>query len=254
MNFFDVDSKVLAAVIASAGTVFGALIQLRASWRKELAERARGAPVTKKSRRGPIVAISVLLVAAAIAGFAGARFLQSESQRDADSLRAELASQLAMISATAERLSQATLKERETSVPGESRAVAAVAATVGPCRPPSAEGAPACTESDAVRMTLCASVPAGMIVADTSLYATSADARPPAPGERVQAGQDLGRARFVERPGERVEADGTRLVCAPFADWDAEHEYRVRVAVTYTPGTRPEASSNASLLTSTRAQ
>jgi len=53
MNLFDLDDKVTAAAVAAAGTVIATLIQLHVTRRKEVSERARGVPATKKSRRGP---------------------------------------------------------------------------------------------------------------------------------------------------------------------------------------------------------
>lgn len=47
MNLFDFDARVSATAVAAAGTVIGALAQLRMAWRKEVAERARGVPATK---------------------------------------------------------------------------------------------------------------------------------------------------------------------------------------------------------------
>ena len=70
MSLFDLDSSVNAAAVAAAGTVIGALAQLRLAWRKEVAERARGVPATKKSRRGPVLAVFLLLIAAGVGGFA----------------------------------------------------------------------------------------------------------------------------------------------------------------------------------------
>src|SRR5258708_30938795 len=106
MNLFDFDSRTAAAV-AAAGTVIGALAQLRVAWRKEVSERARGVPATKKSRRGPVLAVSLLLIAAAVCGFALSQYLVRRSDHEAAALRGELQTQLARISATAERLGQA---------------------------------------------------------------------------------------------------------------------------------------------------
>jgi len=82
MNLFDFDSRTAAAV-AAAGTVIGALAQLRVAWRKEVSERARGVPATKKSRRGPVLAVSLLLIAAAVCGFALSQYLVRRSDHEA---------------------------------------------------------------------------------------------------------------------------------------------------------------------------
>ena len=85
----DLDDKVTAAAVAAAGTVIGSLIQLRVSWRKEVSERARGVPSTKKSRRGPVLAVGLLLVGAAAGGFAFSQYLVKQSDVESAALRAE---------------------------------------------------------------------------------------------------------------------------------------------------------------------
>jgi len=255
MSLTDLDDKVLAAAIAAAGTVIGALIQLRTAWRKEVSDRARGAPVTKKSRRGPFLAVAVLLVAAAGGGFAASRYLERESERATAAMQAELKAQLAQISATAERLAQVTQHDRDAAARvADNRAagtVVTVSAIVGPCRPAagsSADAAPSCGEADAVNVTLCATLPGAAFVTDTALYAATAESHQPIEDGRVEVGQDVGRARFSERPSERTESDETKLVCVPFANWDTEHAYRARLAVKHVPGRRADDYSNASLL------
>ncbi len=138
MNLFDLDDRVTAAAVAATGTVIGALIQLRAAWRNEVSARARGVPVTKKSRRGPVAAVLLLLVAAAVAGFVLSQYLASQSDRESAQLRGELRSQIAQINATAERLEQASLDNHGASAPADDARRAAgdvtVTAMVGPCR------------------------------------------------------------------------------------------------------------------------
>src|SRR5215471_13365095 len=102
---------VLAAVIGAVATMVTALIQLRLSWRKELRERERGQPITKKSRRGPVLFVMVLMIAAAVGGFALSQYFDSYRYADRDTLREELQAKLAEISASAARLEQARLKE-----------------------------------------------------------------------------------------------------------------------------------------------
>jgi len=110
------DDNVVAAAVAAAGTVIGALIQLRITWRKEVSERARGVPMTKKSRRGPVLAVGLLLSAAAVGGFAFSQYLMKQSDREAAALRdGELQAQLTQIRATAERLERVTLNDHSSS-------------------------------------------------------------------------------------------------------------------------------------------
>ncbi len=104
---------VMAALIGASATVLGALVQLRLSWRKELKERERGQPITKKTRRGPVIFVFALVIAAAVGGFALSEYFMSLRNGDRDTLRAELQSKLSEISASAARLERARLAERE---------------------------------------------------------------------------------------------------------------------------------------------
>ncbi|MDB6085621.1 MAG: hypothetical protein JWN43_3502, partial [Gammaproteobacteria bacterium] len=104
MSLFDLDDKVTAAAVAAAGTVIGTLIQLHVTWRREVSDRKRGVPATKKSRRGPVLAVCLLLIGAVVGGFAFSQYLVKQSDLESAALRVQLRMQLAQISATAERL------------------------------------------------------------------------------------------------------------------------------------------------------
>ncbi len=239
MNLFDFDSRTAAAV-AAAGTVIGALAQLRVAWRKEVSERARGVPATKKSRRGPVLAVSLLLIAAAVCGFALSQYLVRRSDHEAAALRGELQTQLARISATAERLERAAPSDHGSSahVEDDRRGAedVAVTTTLGPCRPSAgaaADGTPACSEQEAQRVTLCGSVPSSATITATVLYARPEESRQPWTESRVAPGQDVGRARFADKTFERAESDGTKQVCTGFSAWDGEQAYSARLVVTF---------------------
>jgi len=265
MNLFDFDAKIIAAIIGAAGTMIGALIQLRIAWRKEVLERARNARVTKKSLRGPVLAVCVLLLAAGVGGFAFSQYLMVESDRASTALRGELQTRLAEISATAERLEQAHVSQRGLLEAGvrrgddQGRGLEGIAVTtIGPCRlrtAASADAAPACSEQEAVRVTVCASVPLSTAVTDVSLFARPEDSAQPWSESRVVPGAEIGRARFAEKPFERVETDQTKQVCMGFATWDSEHAYSARVVVKYSfSPPPPEAAHTAVAPTSVRMQ
>ncbi len=110
MNFSE---SIMAALIAAGATVLAALVQLRMSWRRELKERERGQPITKKARRGPVLFVFALMIAAAVGGFALSQYFLSLRNGDRDTLRSELQSKLSEISASAARLEHARLGERE---------------------------------------------------------------------------------------------------------------------------------------------
>lgn len=255
MNLPNLDDKVVAAAVAAAGTVIGALIQLRVTWRKEVSERARGVPMTKKSRRGPVLAVGLLLGAAGVGGFSFSQYLVKQSDRESVALRGELQAQLAQISATAERLERATLSDHSASQRAandhrESQGVS-VTTTVEPCRARAAVGpdaAPACAEQEAVRVTLCASVPSSAVVTALDLYARPEGAPRPWTEGQVAPGQDIGRARFADKPFERAESDQTKQVCTGFSSWDGEQAYSARLVVKYVVAPAASDVSNASLM------
>jgi hypothetical protein len=237
MNLFDLDDRVTAAAVAAAGTVIGAVIQLRVAWRKEVSERARGVPMTKKARKGPVLAVFLLVAAAALGGFAFSQYLAVQAERDTAALRGEMHTQLAQISATAERLERATENRRaaadmEDRRPQDSADVT-VTATIGPCRT-HADSSPACTEREALQVTLCGSIPASTTVAALTLYARPENSPRPWTESQLAPGQEAGQARFSDKSLERAESDQVKQVCTVFASWNAEQAYSARMVVKYT--------------------
>jgi hypothetical protein len=247
MSLPNLDGTVTVAAVAAAGTVIGALAQLRLAWRREVSDRARGVPSTKKSRRGPVLAVFLLLLAAAVGGFACSQYLTSrQSDRESAVLRGEVQTQLALISATAERLERASLSERGSPArvddPRPGFEDATVTTTVGPCRAnrgltgdaaPGGDAASTCSEQEAQRVTLCTSVPSSAVVTATVLYVRPEESRQPWNESRVAPGQDAGRARFADKPFERAESDQTKQVCTGFAAWDGEQALSARLVVSY---------------------
>jgi len=240
MDFSHLTEPVLAAMIGAGATVVTALVQLRLSWRKELKERERAQPITKKSRRGPVIAVLALMIAAAVGGFALSQYFVSLREGDRDSLRSDLQSKLSEINATALRLAEARMNERkqietetqraDASRLGEEGAAASV--VVGPC-PQVVPGARLeCTEQSAARVVVCASVPAAATIREVQLYIRSDDPKQPWSEARVQPGQDAGQARFAEKFSERPE-EGAKQVCQGFANWSHERTRIARIVVKY---------------------
>jgi hypothetical protein len=87
MNLSD---PVAAALIGATATMVTALIQLRLSWKRELKERERGQPISKKSRRGPVVLVFALMIGSAVGGFAGSQYLMAWRSAGNDDLRVKL--------------------------------------------------------------------------------------------------------------------------------------------------------------------
>ena len=236
MNLTD---PIVAALIAAGATVLATLVQLRISWRKEMRERERGQPITKKTRRGPVSVVFLLMIAAAVGGFALSQYFVSLREEDRDALRADLKSKLSEINATAVRLEQARLTERDQIESAARRADAsrqgeegvAAIAVVGPCRPE--DGGKECTEKSAARVAVCARVPASASVREVLLYTRFEDSQTPWPDAHVQAGQDAGQARFVDKALERPDGETGKQVCQNFVNWSREKSRLARILVRY---------------------
>jgi len=240
MDFSHLSEPLMASMIGALATVAAALVQLRISWRREIRERERGQPITKKTRRGPVIFIFVLAAAAAVGGFALSQYFVSLREGDRDSLRADLQSKLSEINATAMRLEQARTNEREQIETGTRRADAqrlgeegaTASVVVGPCLQVVPGARLECTERSAVRVTVCATVPASATVKEVQLYVRTEDSKQPWQEARVQAGQDAGQARFAEKLTERPDGDA-KQVCQRFANWSGEKSRIARIVVKY---------------------
>jgi hypothetical protein len=242
MDFSHLSEPVVAAMIGATATVVATLVQLRISWRKELRERERGQPITKKTRRGPVMVVFALMIAAAVGGFALSQYFLSLREGDRDALRADLQSKLSEINATAMRIEQARMNERkeiETEVQradasrlGEEGSAASV--VVGPCKPEGVPGArQECTEQSALRVTVCARVPAAATIREVQLYIRSDDPKQPWADARVQPGQEVGQSRFADKFSERPEDTAARQVCQGFSNWSHDKSRFARIVVKY---------------------
>jgi len=240
MSFSD---SVLAAMIGAGATLFTALLNLRMSWRKELKERERGQPITKKTRRGPVLAIFLLMIACAIGGFAFSQYLMAQGESEARSLQAELRSSVAEISAAAKRIEQASVEKRGKSDAGAPRADAqraddgiAAVAGVAPCKPrqsKSSKSAAPCTEQEAAQITVCAQVPLAAQVKDVALFTRAQDSQQPWSESAVSPGQDAGQARFQDKYFEQPDGAASKQVCSRFVNWSADKARLARIVVKY---------------------
>ncbi len=115
MNLSD---PVLAALIGASATMITALVQLRLSWRKELKERERGQPISRKSRRGPVLLVFALMVGSGVGGFAGSQYLMAWRHGDRDPLREEMRAKLAEIHSDVRTVVRAADCGRASGAPG----------------------------------------------------------------------------------------------------------------------------------------
>jgi hypothetical protein len=246
---------VLAAIIAAGATVFGSFVQLRTSLGKEIAARTRSAP-TRKANHVVVTLLLVMLLGAAVGGFALAQWAYEN----------ELGAQQALVRDLRDRIGDLALYKNDIE---QSRAALSsvvrtdvlrqmgadgvvVLATAPPCKPPAATGrtatatpggslappavaaqpsaavgarspAPApvaaCAASDANPIVLCATIPATAQLGNVDLYVRQTDAAGHWNDSRLMPGQASGQARFAAKPVESADGAALKQVCIGFAQW-----------------------------------
>jgi hypothetical protein len=245
---------VLAAIITAGATVCISLLQLRFSFGKDGGGRVQAAAGRRKGR-GPFAILFVIIIASAVGGFALSQWLTESERASHTVLQHELQDRVEQITRTANQLEQTRAGARAEIEAAVLRKIGSdgvvVVATVGPYRPSlvvsppgttsppgvTAETAqpatPACTESEASAVTLCATIPSNTTISEVELYTRLADSDSPWSTSRVVAGQESGQARFAEKYVESAEAPGTKQICQGFAHWSTEHARVARMVVRY---------------------
>jgi hypothetical protein len=243
---------VLAAIITATATICMSLLQLRFSLGKEGGARVQTTAGRRKGR-GPFAVLFVIIIAAAVGGFALSQWLTENERVSQTALQHELQDRVDQITRTANQLELTRAGARAEIEAGVLRRIGSdgvvVMATVGPCRPSlvvaaastppgvtseaSQPATPVCTESEANTVTLCATIPANATITEIELYTRPAQSDAPWSTSRVIAGQESGEARFAEKYAESPEAPGTRQVCQGFAHWSTEHARVARMVVRY---------------------
>jgi hypothetical protein len=173
---------VLAAIIAATATLCASFMQLRVALAREADARSRGQPVSRRRSRLPMILVGIMLLAAAVGGFALSQWLGS-TQRSAEAdLQRELSERVAELSAAIGRL-----ERLNAAAAGGASAAAAPAApeTVMPSAMPVAASAPGPTpapgEAAAAAPAAAAEIPAVAAAAQLVPPAAPtplADARP----------------------------------------------------------------------------
>jgi hypothetical protein len=229
---------VRAALIGATVTIAMSLLQLTVNARRQAAERAAGKPASRKP--GNWLAVFALMLACAVGGYAYSEYQGFRDRNDERQLRQEMQDRLRDIGAMAVRLEKVNLQ----SVPVAEAAVrldierkrgaegVAAVVNVPACR---AAGPAGCAESEAARTTVCAVVPAAVVVSEVQLFVRADDAGGPWGPARVGAGQDAGGARFVDAWFERSGDADAKEVCMNLAHWSAEKGRSARILVRYTP-------------------
>lgn len=240
MNLSD---PVMAALIGAGATFATAIFQLTSNARRQAAERAAGKPASRKS--GSWLAIFALVLASLVTGYALSEYQTYSGRQDEKMLRDELLVRVRDISAAAVRLERAGMKKNGQSETAarltaeRQRGAEGVAAiiSVPPCRAAragSAQAPAACAESEALRTTLCAVVPASATVTEVQVFTRLDDAQQPWDEARVQAGKDTSAAKFVDAHFERARGNESKEVCQHFAHWNSQKGRSARIVVKYT--------------------
>jgi len=277
----DLSPNVIAAAAAALATLVAAFINMRISWRREVLDRMRSGRGSKRSRRGLLIAIVIMVTAAGVGGYAAALYQFQNSNRQIEALRTDLQQRIVQIQDAAQRLESVRTGERE-SFANEAQIVverrrggegAVAAARLAPCRgrtavadagasnaasaaagptnsqgasatvPPTASLSSSCSEADAPRVALCAVVPAAATVYDVTLFARFDGDNGAWNERRVALGAELGNARFARAPFERAESDAAKEVCVDVWSW-ADHALDARIVARYLV---PEAPASAPL-------
>jgi len=233
----------LAAIIAGTATLSASFLQLRSAAMRE----ARQSGSKRKSQLQKIMFFAII-GGAAISGFAISQWLTAGERTAQGALEKELQARIAEVSHTAGELEATRVAERSEIENGVLRRIGsdgvAVAATVPACRsagtaPLAATGADgastahSCAESEAIPVTLCATIPASATITEVALFSRPADTDTPWSASRFLPGQESGDARFAEKYSETSANAGTREVCQGFTHWSADHARVVRMLVRY---------------------
>lgn len=244
--------SILAAIIAATATLSASLLQLRFSIARELAARAQS-PAGRKKSRAPFIVLFVMIAASGVAGFSLSQWLMENERAAQGTVEHELRARVEEVTRTANQLGIA----RAEIEAGVLRRIGAdgisVMTTVAPCHPAvvvSAPGTsappgvsseatpppptPACTETEATSITLCATIPNNATVSEVELYARPADSDAPWSKSRLLPGMESSQARFAEKYVESPGVDpGTKQICQGFSHWSAEHAGVARMVVRY---------------------
>jgi hypothetical protein len=235
-----VSESILAAAIGGIATVGTALVQLIIAWRKQTGDRR----TLKGGGFRSLLWMLALMLASGVSGFAYSQYRNQERRDDDRALRQELQQQSQTLAASAIRLEQVRFSAQAAAddlaqlAAERRRGTDGVAALV---QVPACKGQTvafnservACTETDAVRIAVCAVVPAKAQLTEVQLFTRPEDSTQPWSESRVIAGQDAGKARFVDTPIEQVHADTGKEVCYRFMHWGSDKGSAARIVVRY---------------------
>jgi hypothetical protein len=230
----------MAAVIGASATFATALFQLIVNARRQAAERAAGRPASRKP--GTWLAIFALMLAAAVGGYALAQYQIFQDREDGKVLRQEMQARLRDLGDAAARLERVSSQrsdqsDTEAKTSAERRrgtdGIAAVM-ELPPCTVAQAgsDAPAACNEGNAVRASVCVTIPAAAAVTEVQVFTRLEDSQQSWTEAKVQPGQDAGAAKFADNFYERAQNDA-KEVCQRFVHWNSQKGRAARILVKY---------------------
>ncbi len=245
----------LAAIIAAGATVLTSFMQLRTSFAKEIAARARPA-MTRGASHVLAILLVVMLVGAAGGGFVLAQWMDENESAAQQALVRDLRERIADLTLYKSDIERNRTELRSDVEADVWRRIGAdgvvVLATAAPCRAPlagvRAAAAPVlaaplaaahaaepsfstaadspspappagCAESDAAPLVLCATIPVAAQLGNVDLYVRQSDPAGHWIDSRVVPGEASAKARFAAKPVELADGPATKQVCIGFAQW-----------------------------------
>jgi hypothetical protein len=236
----DLSETIVAAMIGGAATMATAMFQLF------LAFRSRKADVKPRKGTGlrSMLAVFLIVLGAAVAGFAYSELRSEQSRERTLALQEKLSQQVEAFASSARRLEllrsgsstdpSVLMAAGRLGTPGRSEALIQMTAC-RPQTPTTGSDATGCDPAHANRVALCANVPARAGVLDVLLYARPSSTARDWEDDRVAVEEDVGGAKFIERAYEQEQGDGSKAVCANFAQWSSHQSHAARIVVLYAP-------------------
>ena len=233
------EPPILAAMIGASATITAATVQLVTAWRKHSTDGDRRR--TKGGARSLVMLILIVL-SSAVAGYAYSQYRSQETRDETRTLQVEMQQQLHLLETTTAKLEEMRLNavtgvdSQVQNAAERRRGAEGVAALVQlpACKgsqPASGSQRPACIEADALRVAVCAVVPANAQVSEVQLFARAEDSQQPWSESRVSAGQEAGNAKFIDAPLERP-VEGGKQVCHNFLSWSSDKGRTARMQCT----------------------
>jgi hypothetical protein len=254
--FHELTPNVIAALVGAGATLIAALINLRIAWRREVLDRLNKR--TPKARRGLLLAIAIMVVAAGVGGYACALYLMQTDQQSTRAMRLELRQRIAEIKEATSRLEQTRVGERA-SIESEAKLLeerrrggegVIGSARIGACRSRAAgssdvapDAAP-CKENEVAAVGVCVPIPASASVYEVTPYARAEGDGSAWDERRGSLGATVGSVRFGARPVERPDSPTLKNVCLDIWSFDGQRAVDVRVVVRYLLPERAEPSGS----------